>query len=483
MEIDFGGVKEDITTRGEFPLDKAKEVLKGETIAVLGYGIQGGAQAQNMRETLKDSGVRVIIAELEGTQNYEKALREGWVPGETLFSLEDAVEQGTIVQFLLHDAGQKKMWPNVRERLHEGDALYFSHGFSIVFRYQTKVIPPKDIDVIMVAPKGTGGSVRKLFKEKRGINSSYAVHQDATGRALERTLAIGMAIGSGYLFPTTFKNEVLSDLTGERAVLLGELWALAEASYYALLKGQNRTPESAFIESSEQLTQVILPLIGEAGVNPIYEQARAAGELGTVKAYQDAAREAAKPIMGRLYKSVVSGEETAVVLRANSADDYKERLDAELAALDGTEMWRVGAEVRRNTSDRSYDKQITNFALAGAAIGIIEAQYEKFIEKGHPPSEAFNETSEELTQSLNPIYQDRGVAGLIGDCSTTAQRGALDWGPVFLRAHLPVFMGNEEHYENTSGFDPGHNYTVTEPNMWDIGEKLRELRPERQKQQ
>jgi len=479
-KVNFGGVEEDITTKADddFPLTKAREVLKDETIAVIGYGVQGPAQSLNMR----DNGLNVIVGQSNDPRfkkDWDKAVKDGWKPGETLFPVEESVEKGTIVQYLVSDAAQKILWEeHVEPNLKPGDALYFSHGFSIVFSDQTKVVPPEGVDVIMVAPKGTGGSVRRLFVDKRGINSSYAVERDATGRALERTLAIGIGIGSGYLFPTTFKNEVLSDLTGERAVLLGEIWGLAEACYYSLL-AQGSSPGAAFVKSSEQLTQVILPLIGEKGVDAIYEQAQIADELGTVKEYQDAARKAAIPLMNRLYKSVKSGEETAVVLRANSAKDYDKRLKAELAGIDGSDMWKVGAGIRDKTS-RDYGDRITNFGLAGAVLGIIEAQYQKFIDEGHSPSEAFNETVEELTQSLNPIYQSRGVAALIGDCSTTAQRGALDWGPIFLRAHLPVFTGSQAHYAN-KGFDPKHNYTVTEPNMWNVGEKVRELRPERQK--
>jgi ketol-acid reductoisomerase len=216
-KIDFGGTTEDVIMSDEFTLEKAREILKKETITVLGYGVQGPAQALNLR----DNGIDVIIGQMEGDEYWEKAIKDGFVPGKSLFPLEEAAKKGTIIMELLSDAGQVATWPKIKECLNEGDALFFSHGFSIVYKEQTKVIPPENIDVILVAPKGSGRSVRQNFLAGSGINSSYAVFQDYTGRAKERTLALGIAIGSGYLFPTTFEKEVYSDLTGERGVLDG----------------------------------------------------------------------------------------------------------------------------------------------------------------------------------------------------------------------------------------------------------------------
>jgi ketol-acid reductoisomerase len=481
MKTDFGGVTEEVVTSDEFPLDKARAVLDGETIAVIGYGVQGPAQAMNMR----DNGLDVIVGQEPSIErDWEKAKTDGWVPGKNLFLIQDAVKKGTIIQFLVSDAAQKIVWPtHVAPFLARGNALYFSHGFSIVFGDQTGVVPSKEVDVIMVAPKGAGSSVRTNFLNKSGINSSFAVKQDGTGRARDRTLALGIGIGSGYLFETTFRNEVLSDLVGERAILLGGLCALAQASYYALLSRDfDHNPQEAFRGSSEQLTQVLIPLIGRLGVDEIYKQAKDLGQLGTVKLYQDAARKALTPLMERLYKSVETGRETAVVLRENSAPDYRERLDAELKMLDNSFMWRAGAILRTARPKRDYGGNIKNFALAGVLIGAIEAQYETLIRHGHSPSEAANETVEELTQSLNPIYQRDGVAALIGKCSTTAQRGALDWMPVFQDALLPVFAGNPPFYENLDEFAPQHNhYAGSGPNIWEVMEAVRSLRPENRK--
>ncbi|MDZ4163854.1 MAG: ketol-acid reductoisomerase, partial [Smithellaceae bacterium] len=206
-QISIGGTMEEVITSEEFTLDKAREILKDEIVAVIGYGVQGRGQALNM----KDNGIRVIVG--EGDYNWQKAIDEGFVPGETLFPPIEAARRGTIIQYLQSDAGQKAMWAELKPTLTTGKALYFSHGFSIVYKEQTGVIPPPDIDVILVAPKGAGRTVRDNYLAGSGINSSYAVFQDHTGKALERTLAVGLAIGSGYLFPTTFEKEVYSDLT------------------------------------------------------------------------------------------------------------------------------------------------------------------------------------------------------------------------------------------------------------------------------
>ncbi|MGD9200483.1 MAG: ketol-acid reductoisomerase, partial [Chitinispirillia bacterium] len=218
--INFGGVDENVVIRKEFPITKARNILKDETIAVIGYGVQGPAQSLN----LKDNGINVIIGQSKKFKNdWDRAVKDGWIPGETLFDIEEAVKRATIIKLLVTDAAQGIIWPLVKENLNPGDAVYFSHGFSIVYKEQTKVIPPDNVDVILVAPKGSGTSVRRNFLSGAGINSSYAIYQDATGRATDRCLAIGIGIGSGYLFPTTFENEVYSDLTGERGVLMGAL--------------------------------------------------------------------------------------------------------------------------------------------------------------------------------------------------------------------------------------------------------------------
>jgi len=341
-KIKFGNVEEEVVTREEFPLEKAREVLKDETVAVLGYGVQGPAQALNMR----DNGIRVIVGagDPDRFPDWEKARKDGWVPGETLFSLEEATERGTTVQYLVSDAGQKLMWPKIKPYLQRGNALYFSHGFAIVYNDQTGVVPPKEVDVILVAPKGSGTSVRANFLDGSGINSSFAVEQDFTGRARERTIALGMAIGSGYLFETTFKHEVYSDLTGERGILMGALAGVMEAQYN-VLREHGHSPSEAFNETVEELTQSLIRLVGQNGMDWMYANCSTTAQRGALD-WKGEFREAVKPVYDRLYKNVVSGVETRIVIEANSAPDYQVKLSAELKAMRESEMWRAGAAVR-----------------------------------------------------------------------------------------------------------------------------------------
>jgi len=340
-KINFGGTMEDVITADEFSIKKAQDVLKDEVIAIIGYGVQGPAQAFNM----KDNGVNVIIGQAPEDKSYwDKAIADGWVPGKTLFPIEEAVKRGTIIQYLVSDAAQMLLWPKVKANLKKGDALYFSHGFSIVYKEQTGVIPPDFVDVIMVAPKGSGTSVRRNFLDGSGINSSIAVHQDATGRAMERTLALGIAIGSGFLFPTTFQMEVYSDLTGERGVLMGALAGMMEAQYNELRK-HDHTPSEAFNETVEELTQSLIRLVGENGMDWMYANCSATAQRGALD-WRHKFRKAVEPVFSELYSAVATGKETAIVLKANSAPDYKVKLDAELKEMRESEFWQAGAAVR-----------------------------------------------------------------------------------------------------------------------------------------
>lgn len=348
VKLDFGDVIEDVVTRDEFPLDYARRVLGDGPIAVLGYGIQGRGQSLNMR----DNGFSVVVGQRESyaepgekPTHWENALNEGWIPGETLFSsLEEAANRGRIKQYLLHDAGQKEQWPIVKETLKAGDALVFSHGFSIVYKNQTGVIPPKDVDVILVAPKGSGTSLRRNFEAGRGINSSYAVYQDATGKAEERVKAIGIAIGSGYLFPTTFEKEVYSDLTGERAVLMGLVAGAMEAQY-DVLRSRGHSPSEAFNETVEELTQSLIPLIAENGMDWMFNNCSETARIGALR-WKNRFKGVLMPVIDSLYDLVASGEETRIVLEESEKPDYRRNLANQLKQMGSSEMWKTGKTVR-----------------------------------------------------------------------------------------------------------------------------------------
>ena len=338
--INFGGVDEHVVTREEFTLEHAREVLKDEVIAVIGYGVQGPGQSLNM----KDNGFNVIVGQRKG-KTFDKAVADGWVPGVNLFEIEEACKRGTIIQFLVSDAAQIEVWPVVKKHLTPGKALYFSHGFGITYNDRTGIVPPKDVDVIMVAPKGSGTSVRRLFLQGRGINSSFAVHQDATGKALERTLALGIGVGSGYLFETDFKREVYSDLTGERGTLMGAIQGILSAQY-EVLRAHGHTPSEAFNETVEELTQSLMPLFAEKGMDWMYANCSTTAQRGALD-WMGPFHDATKPVFEKLYQRVADGTEAQISIDANSKPDYREGLEKELKALRESELWRTGAAVRK----------------------------------------------------------------------------------------------------------------------------------------
>lgn len=340
-KINFGGVLENVITREEFPLSKAREVLKNEVIAIIGYGVQGPGQSLN----LKDNGFNVIVGQRKESKSWDKAKKDGWVEGKNLFDIEEACEKATIIQYLLSDAGQIALWPNVKKHLTKGKALYFSHGFGITYKEQTGIVPPADVDVILIAPKGSGTSLRRLFVAGQGLNSSYAVFQDATGKAMDRVIALGIGVGSGYLFETDFKKEVYSDLTGERGVLMGALAGIMEAQYN-ILRSKGHSPSEAFNETVEELTQSLMPLVAENGMDWMYANCSTTAQRGALD-WKDKFRDAVAPVFKNLYESVASGNEARITIEANRQKDYRVKLEAELKTIHDSEMWQAGAAVRK----------------------------------------------------------------------------------------------------------------------------------------
>ena len=340
-KINFGGVEENVVTREEFPLEKAREVLKNETIAVIGYGVQGPGQSLNLR----DNGLNVIVGQREGSKSWEKAVADGWEPGKTLFGIEEAAERATIIQYLLSDAGQIAVWPTIEKHLTPGKALYFSHGFGITYKERTGIVPPAGVDVILIAPKGSGTSLRRMFLQGRGLNSSYAVFQDATGRAFERVVALGIGVGSGYLFETDFKREVYSDLTGERGTLMGAIQGIF-AAQYETLRANGHTPSEAFNETVEELTQSLMPLVAENGMDWMYANCATTAQRGALDWWKRF-RDATKPVFEELYREVAAGNEAQRSIDLNSKPDYREKLDEELRQMRESEMWQTGAVVRK----------------------------------------------------------------------------------------------------------------------------------------
>lgn len=345
--MNFGGVEENVVTREEFPLAKALEVLKNETIAVIGYGVQGPGQSLNM----KDNGFNVIVGQRKGSATWDKAVADGWVPGKDLFEIEEALGRGTVILYLLSDAGQIAVWPTVEKHLTPGKALCFSHGFGITYADRTGIVAPEGVDVILVAPKGSGTSLRRLFLEGKGLNSSYAIHRDATGRAFERVVALGIAVGSGYLFETTFRKEVFSDLTGERGTLMGAIQGIF-AAQYEVLRENGHSPSEAFNETVEELTQSLMPLVAENGMDWMYGNCSTTAQRGALDWWKPF-RDATLPVFKKLYAEVAAGEEAQLSIDSNSKPDYREKLNAELRELRESEMWRTGATVRSLRPERN----------------------------------------------------------------------------------------------------------------------------------
>lgn len=339
--MNFGGIEENVVTRDEFSLEKAREVMKDEVIAVIGYGVQGPGQSLN----LKDNGFNVIIGQRENSRSWDKAMADGWVPGETLFPIEEACKRGTIIQYLLSDAAQIEMWPTIQKHLTPGKALYFSHGFGITYKERTGIVPPADVDVILVAPKGSGTSLRRMFLEGRGLNSSFAIFQDATGRAKERVVALGIGVGSGYLFETDFKREVYSDLSGERGTLMGAIQGIF-AAQYEVLRANGHTPSEAFNETVEELTQSLMPLVAENGMDWMYANCSTTAQRGALDWWKKF-RDASKPVFEELYSEVACGNEAQRSIDTNSKPDYRSKLEEELKELRESEMWQAGATVRK----------------------------------------------------------------------------------------------------------------------------------------
>ena len=340
-KMNFGGVVENVITREEFPLSKALETLKDETIAVIGYGVQGPGQSLN----LKDNGFNVIVGQRKNSKTWDKAVADGWVPGKTLFEIEEACERATIIQYLLSDAGQIAVWPTIEKHLTPGKALYFSHGFGITYKERTGIVPPAGVDVILIAPKGSGTSLRRMFLQGRGLNSSYAVFQDATGRAFERVVALGIGVGSGYLFETDFKREVYSDLTGERGTLMGAIQGIF-AAQYDTLRAHGHTPSEAFNETVEELTQSLMPLVAENGMDWMYANCSTTAQRGALDWWKRF-RDATKPVFEELYGEVAAGNEAQRSIDLNSKPDYREKLNEELREMRESEMWQTGAVVRK----------------------------------------------------------------------------------------------------------------------------------------
>jgi ketol-acid reductoisomerase len=426
--IELDGVEESFLRGGRnlFPL--LPKALAGiSKIGVIGWGSQGPAQAQNLKESLAGSDIRVAVGLREGSESMAEARAAGFSEKDgTLGEMFDVIRKSDLVILLISDAAQAQLYQKVFEALKPGATLGLSHGFLLGYLETTGEKFPSNVNVIAVCPKGMGPSVRRLYEQGRevngaGINTSFAVEQDLDGRATDIALAWSVGLGAPYTFRTTLKSEVVSDLFGERSILLGAVHGIVEALYQRYLE-EGATPQESFNRACESVTGPIRETISRHGLVALDEHLDANGRRDFRRAY-DATYASFKGVMAEIYDEVASGNEIkSVVMAANRFGQYP------MTTIDRSPMWSAGADVRRR---RDQIKTDVDGFTAGTFAGAMMAQVDTLVEHGHPYSEIANESIIEAVDSLLPYMHARGVAYMVDNCSTTARLGSRKWGPRF----------------------------------------------------
>mmetsp|Transcript_4252 Transcript_4252/g.6289 ORF Transcript_4252/g.6289 Transcript_4252/m.6289 type:complete len:546 (+) Transcript_4252:50-1687(+) len=429
-DVTFADTKESIVKGGRdlFPLiPKAFEGI--EKIGVIGWGSQAPAQGQNLRDTLSliKSPITVTVGLRKKSASWQEAQSQGFSEKEgTLGEMFEVISQSDLVILLISDAAQAKLYKDIFKAMKPGATLGLSHGFLLGYLDSIGETFPQDLDVIAVCPKGMGPSVRRLYEQGKsvngaGINASFAVHQDKSGKATERALAWGVAIGSPFLFETTLRSEYCSDIYGERGILLGAVHGIVESLFRRYMK-QGMSPEEAFLESSESITGNIVKVISKKGIKALYDQLNPEDKKIFQQAYS-ASYKPAKEILQEIYDEVSSGNEIrTVIMHGNRIDKYP------VGKIDGTFTWQVGEKVR---ASRDEDKIPLNPFTAGVYVATMMAQIDVLLENGHPYSEVVNESVIEAVDSLCPYMHYRGVAFMVDNCSFTAKTGSRKWAPRF----------------------------------------------------
>ena len=426
--LEAGGDREAVVVGGRNLFALLPKAFAGiKQIGVIGWGSQGPAQAQNLRDSLEGTGIKVKVGLREGSASMKAAEAAGFTKAtDTLGEQLAVVAESDMVLLLIADAAQAQLYPEVFKRLRPGATLGLSHGFLLGHLRNVGADFPKNVNVVAVCPKGMGPSVRRLYEQGKtvngaGINASFAVHQDVDGRATDIALGWSIALGSPYTFMTTLESEFKSDIYGERGILLGAVHGVVEALYRRYVN-QGASKQDAFLRSCESITGPISQTISKQGIFAVYEGLDEKGKAEFERAYA-ATYQPAKEIMLEIYQEVASGNEIrGVVLAGKRLEKFP------MSTIDGTEMWRVGQEVRAR---RAEQKTPVDPFTAGVYVGTMMAQIDVLIEHGHPMSEVANESVIECTDSLNPYMHARGVAYMIDNCSTTARLGARKWAPRF----------------------------------------------------
>ena len=425
--ITLGDRREAIVRGGRHLFDRLPRAFEGVSqIGVIGWGPQGSAQALNLRDSLAGA-VRVTVGLRAGSRSFEDACAAGFSEADgTLGEMYDVIAGSEMVILLIADAAMAELHEQIFAALRPGTTLGLSHGFLLGHLDDLGERFPAEIDVIAVCPKGLGKSVRALYQQGRevngaGINASFAVHQDVTGHATDRALGWSVALGAPFTFQTTLHSEYLSDLTGERSILLAGVHGIVE-SLYRRYRDHGMTDEDAFRHAVESLTGPISRIMSKDGLDGVYHRLNATERAVFADAYS-AAYPAGFELTQEVYDEVASGNEIRSVLLAGK------RLGRfPMGKIDQADMWKVGAKVRAERAEAGIP--LDPFT-AGVFCGVMMAQIDVLIERGHPYSEIANESVIEAVDSLNPYMHARGVAYMVDNCSTTARLGSRKWAPRF----------------------------------------------------
>lgn len=429
-DVELAETTETIVKGGRdlFPLlPKAFEGIS--RVGVIGWGSQAPAQAQNLRDSLNEAGVdvKVTIGLREGSSSFDEARSTGFSEeDDTLGEMFDVIKKSDLVMLLISDAAQAALYKKVFETMKPGATLGLSHGFLLGHLDSLGESFPEDMDVIAVCPKGMGPSVRRLYEQGKevngaGINASFAVHQDKSGKATELALGWGIALGSPFMFETSLRSEYKSDIFGERGILLGAVHGIVE-SLFRRYQRQGMSPEDAFLQSSESITGNIVKIISTQGIKAVYDKLNDDDKKIFQQAYS-ASYKPAKEILQEIYDEVASGNEIrTVIMHGQRISEYP------VGKIDGTFTWTVGEKVR---AERDEDNIPLNPFTAGVYVATMMAQCDVLLEAGHPYSEVVNESVIEAVDSLCPYMHYRGVAFMVDNCSFTAKTGSRKWAPRF----------------------------------------------------
>ncbi len=426
--IKLSGTDEYIVRGGRHLFDRLPDAFAGvKTIGVIGWGSQGPAQAQNLRDSLEKTDVTVKIGLRSGSSSWKAAESHGFTEASgTLGEMYSVIRESDLVLLLISDAAQAALYSEVFAAMKPGATLGLSHGFLLGHLKSIGASFPERINVIAVCPKGMGPSVRRLYEQGKdvngaGINTSFCVEQDIDGRATDIAIGWSVAIGAPFTFKTSLEMEYRSDIFGERGILLGAVHGIVEL-LYRRYTAAGVDPEQAYRDSVESITGPISETISHRGIKAVYDELSASDKPVFEQAY-NAAYGPCFEVLFEIYQEVHSGNEIRSVILAG------ERLQRfAWSKIDTTTMWKVGEKVR---SERDSHTTGVHAFTAGAYVACMMAQIDVLTEFGHAYSEIVNESVIEAVDSLNPYMHFKGVAYMVDNCSTTARLGARKWAPCF----------------------------------------------------